>query len=71
VNPRAVICIVAGHRWREAADVYETFPVLRCRRCGRRRELAAETQRPEGWLERSGRGARAGELRDAGIQRRP
>jgi hypothetical protein len=71
MNARGVLCILTGHRWTEARDVHATFPVLRCRRCGRLSELTAESQRPEGWLERSGRGARASDFQDAGIQRRP
>jgi len=66
-----VLCVVVGHRWIEASEIHESFPVLRCRRCGRLQELTAESQRPEGWFERAGRDARAGEFMDAGIQRRP
>jgi hypothetical protein len=68
---RVILCIVAGHRWSEAADVHETFPVLRCRRCGREQELAPGTSGPEGWMERGGRGARADQFMDGGIQRKP
>ncbi|HEV7132135.1 MAG TPA: hypothetical protein VGN27_00215 [Gaiellaceae bacterium] len=71
MSVRVVLCVVAGHRWLEAAEIHETFPVLRCRRCGRLQELTAESQRPEGWMERGGRGARASEFMDARIQRRP
>jgi hypothetical protein len=71
MSPKAVICVFAGHRWTEATDVYETYPVLECRRCGGKRELPSETQRPEGWLEREGRRTRASELMDGRIQRRP
>jgi hypothetical protein len=38
-----LLCAVTGHRWREAADVHETYPVLRCARCGRQQALASET----------------------------
>jgi len=71
VSWRIALCVVSGHRWEEASEVYEGFPVLRCRRCGHVQELTAESGRPEGWQERAGRGARAGELLDARIQRRP
>jgi hypothetical protein len=71
MNAKAVICVFAGHRWSEATDVYEAFPVLQCRRCGRTQGLASETQRPEGWMERQGRDARASQFQDGRIQRRP
>jgi hypothetical protein len=70
MTAKVVLCVFTGHRWREAADVHETFPVLSCRRCGRLRKLAAGTRPPEGWAERAGRRTRAGEFVDAGIQRR-
>ena len=57
---KALICVFLGHRWVQPADLRETYPVLECRRCGRRKELApgtheagfearlgAETQRDE------------------------
>jgi hypothetical protein len=71
MNARVVLCVLTGHRWTEASEIHETFPVLRCRRCGRLEELTAESQRSEGWAERSGRGARAAEFMDGRIQRRP
>lgn len=71
MNARALVCVAAGHRWAEAEDVEETYPVLRCRRCGRLRKLTSESTAPEGWLERGGRSSRAGEFQDARIQRRP
>jgi hypothetical protein len=71
VNAKVIVCAFAGHRWHEAKDVYEPFPVLRCARCGRNQELTAESSRPEGWFERSGRAARAGTFMDGRIQRRP
>jgi hypothetical protein len=43
VTWKAIICVPLGHRWAEASDVSETYPVLRCRRCRRLRELTPET----------------------------
>ena len=71
MNLKVIVCVVAGHRWSEAQDEYEPFPVLRCRRCGRERELAPGTMGPEGWLEREGRAARADRFMDAGRQPPP
>ncbi len=71
MNARVVICVLAGHRWTEASEIHESFPVLRCRRCRRLQELTTESQLPEGWNERSARGTRAGWLMDGRIQRRP
>lgn len=71
MNGRALVCAVAGHRWREAADLHEPFPVLRCARCARLRKLAPGTASPEGWLERAGRDQRSEQHHDAGLQRRP
>jgi hypothetical protein len=67
----AIVCVAAGHRWSPDPDSFETYPVLRCGRCGRHQGLAAETGRPEGWSERGGRDARASGFQDAKIQRRP
>ena len=52
MNLRSVACVVLRHRWREAADVYETYPVLRCTRCGRLRALADGTSDPQQWTGR-------------------
>ena len=71
MSAKAIICVFAGHRWAEATDVYEAFPVLQCRRCGHTQGLASETRGPEGWMEREGRKTRASELMDGRIQRRP
>jgi hypothetical protein len=35
MNLKAVLCVPLGHKWGEAPDVVETYPVLRCKRCGR------------------------------------
>ncbi len=71
MNARVVLCILGGHHWQEAGDVYESYPVLRCRRCGRVGKLTAESGRPEGWAERAAREQRACSYQDARIQRRP
>jgi len=58
-----LLCVVTGHRWTEDKDAYSPFPVLRCRRCGRGRELAPGTQTLSGIAEREGRrGAEMGGL---------
>lgn len=63
----ANLACVAGHRWTEAGDVHESFPVLRCRRCGRTRTLAAGTQ-PEGWGDRAYRQRMADRYVDGGTK---
>ena len=73
MRARRVVCVLAGHRWQTDAAADEPFPVLRCARCHDRRELTAETQSPEGWVERAARKDRVGLLFGEGgdIQRRP
>ena len=34
------VCMAAGHDWEPDPDSKETYPVVLCRRCGKRRELA-------------------------------
>ena len=36
---KGIVCVFIGHRWTEAADVHETYPVLHCLRCGRNQGL--------------------------------
>ncbi|HEX5246478.1 MAG TPA: hypothetical protein VFW41_05050 [Gaiellaceae bacterium] len=55
----AVLCAPLGHRWHPIASD-TPYPVLECGRCGRTRELTAESSGPEGWMSR---GARAGTMR--------
>jgi len=50
-----LLCAVTGHRWTDDKEAYGPFPVLRCRRCGRGRELAPGTQTFAGIAERGGR----------------
>ncbi|TML89800.1 MAG: hypothetical protein E6G08_03890 [Actinobacteria bacterium] len=52
MNPRGVLCVFLRHRWREADDVHESYPVLRCTRCGRLRALAPGTSDPAQWTSR-------------------
>ena len=66
MKAKAVICTFVGHRWAEATDVHETFPVLRCRRCGREQEVAPGTSGPEGWAERRARAERERDLTSMG-----
>jgi hypothetical protein len=54
-----VLCVPLGHRW-HPIESDTTFPVLKCARCDRVRELTAESRGPEGWMTR---GARAGTMR--------
>jgi hypothetical protein len=56
---RAVLCVPLGHHWHPIASD-TPYPVLECDRCGRTRELTAESRGPEGWM---ARGARAGTMR--------
>ena len=65
-----VLCVVAGHRWSEAAEIHESYPVLRCGRCHVLRELSPGSRPPEGWTERGARAARACMYDDADMQRR-
>ena len=51
---KAILCVPLGHRWHEAADIVETYPVLRCQRCGRLRNMGAETRGFTPW---TGRGS--------------
>ncbi len=34
------VCTVVGHRWKPDPDSEEIYPVVLCRRCGKRRELS-------------------------------
>jgi hypothetical protein len=54
VNLKALLCVPLGHKWAEATDVVETYPVLRCGRCGRLRNMGAEARGVTPW---TGRGA--------------
>jgi hypothetical protein len=56
-------CVVTGHRWTDDKNAHGPFPVLRCRRCGRARELTPGTQTFASIAEREGRrGAEMGGL---------
>ena len=44
------VCMVAGHDWEPDPDSKETYPVLLCRRCGKRRELAEVLVRGTGTI---------------------
>jgi hypothetical protein len=41
-----------GHRWAPDPEAVETYPVLRCERCGRRRHMGAETREKTPWTGR-------------------
>jgi hypothetical protein len=53
VNLKAVICVPLGHKWTEATDTFESYPVLRCSRCGRLRNVGGETRDVTPWTGRS------------------
>jgi hypothetical protein len=53
MNLKALLCIPLGHKWAEATDVVESYPVLRCRRCGRLRNMGDETRDVPPWTGRS------------------
>jgi hypothetical protein len=53
VNVKAVLCVPLGHKWGEATGVVETFPVLRCARCGRLRNMSGETRGFTPWTARN------------------
>ena len=48
---KRVVCLLRGHAWEEDPDNRETYPVLRCKRCGRHRSLAAHEVDPA-WVGR-------------------
>ena len=52
MNLKALLCVPLGHKWREAPDVVETYPVLRCKRCGRLRNMGEETRGFTPWTAR-------------------
>jgi hypothetical protein len=52
MNLRALLCVPLGHRWAEAPDVIETYPVLRCIRCGQMRNMGSETREKTPWTGR-------------------
>ena len=53
VNLKALACVPLGHKWAEATGVVETYPLLRCRRCGRLRNMSSETRGFTPWTART------------------
>jgi hypothetical protein len=53
MNLKALFCVPLGHKWGEATDVVDTNPVLRCKRCGRLRNMGDETRGVTPWTARS------------------
>jgi hypothetical protein len=53
MNLKALVCVPLGHKWAEATDLVETYPVLRCRRCGRLRNMSDATRDVSPWTGRS------------------
>jgi hypothetical protein len=41
-----ILCLLGAHRWEPDPDSKESYPVLRCRRCAKRREMAADLVNP-------------------------
>ena len=35
-------CMLTGHHWQEDPDAYESFPEIRCTRCGKHREISEQ-----------------------------
>jgi hypothetical protein len=66
---KAVLCVPLGHRW-HPVESDTPFPLLKCDRCGRLRELSAESSSPEGWMARGGRAGTVGQMMDAPGRRR-
>jgi hypothetical protein len=53
MNVKALLCVPLGHKWGEATDVVATYPVLRCKRCKRLRNMSDETRGVTPWTGRS------------------
>jgi hypothetical protein len=53
VSLKALLCVPLGHKWGEATDIVETYPVLRCKRCGRLRNMGDETRGWTPWTART------------------
>ena len=54
VSLRALLCVPLGHQWSEAPELVETYPVLRCRRCGKLQNMSSETRGVTPWTARRG-----------------
>jgi hypothetical protein len=39
VHVKGVLCVFIGHRWDQAPEFHEAYPVFECRRCGRQQEF--------------------------------
>jgi hypothetical protein len=68
MNLKGILCVPLGHKWGEAPDAVETYPVLRCKRCGRLRNMGDETRGFTPWTARgsSETGHMSGRVGDAG-----
>jgi hypothetical protein len=40
VAMKRLVCMATGHRWKPDPDSKESYPVVLCQRCGKRRELS-------------------------------
>jgi hypothetical protein len=65
----ALICVPLGHRW-HPVESDTPYPLLKCDRCGRLREMTAESRGPEGWMARGARSGAMGQMMDDPDRRR-
>jgi len=45
---KRIVCMVVGHQWQPDPKSRETYPVLLCEQCGKRRELSERLVREPG-----------------------
>jgi hypothetical protein len=66
---KSVLCVPLGHRWHPVASD-TPYPLLKCGRCGRFREMTTESRDPDGWMARGARGATMSQMMDDPGRRR-
>ena len=44
---KRLVCLLRGHAWEDDPDVHESYPVIRCERCGKHRELTEKLIAPQ------------------------
>jgi hypothetical protein len=69
VNLKAALCVPVGHKW-HPVESDTPYPLLKCDRCGRLRELTTESSGAEGWSARGARSAAMREMMDDPSRRR-
>ena len=42
---KALVCVPLGHKWSTDTGSHGSEPILRCMRCGRTRDVGAETRK--------------------------